>query len=123
MRVLIVDDEELIRRSLGRAFQSKGHEVHFAEDGKAGVKQWTALNPDLVCLDVLMPFLTGPQVMEQMAGQGHEAKVLLMSAYTGEGSAELYAKYEIELFIPKPFENIFDIVERAERIMLGHGSD
>lgn len=117
MRVLIVDDEELIRRSLGRTFKTKGHEVFFAIDGKEGLSKWEEVDPDIVCLDVLMPYLTGPQVIEAAAHLNSKAKVVLMSAYTGEGSTELYSKYNFHLFIPKPFENIFDIVEKAEALL------
>lgn len=115
MRVLIVDDEALVRRSLVRAFKAKGHEVFEAENGLTGLEAWNREEPDLVFLDVLMPGLTGPQVLKDKGD--FKAKVILMSAFTGEHNMETAHQLGASLFIPKPFEDIFKIVEVAEEII------
>ena len=53
MKILIVDDEPLVRKSLSRACRSKGHEVVEAVDGTEGLAKWRETTPDLVFLDVL----------------------------------------------------------------------
>ena len=50
MKILIVDDEALIRMSLARVFKSQGDEVIIAEDGIDGEKKWLQLQPDIVVL-------------------------------------------------------------------------
>ena len=64
MKVLIIDDEPIIRRALGRVFKKRGHEVLEAEGGESGLEKWKSSGPDLVFLDVLMPDLNGPQVID-----------------------------------------------------------
>lgn len=113
MEVLIVDDEPLIRRSLRRAFELNGHRVTEAEDGVIGLQQWQAKDPDLVILDVLMPGLTGPQVLSQMEGKASRAKVILISAYSGEYDLKKVQSMGAALFIPKPFTNVFNFVKIA----------
>ncbi len=115
MKILIVDDEALVRRSLCRAFQSRGHEIFEAEDGELGLKAWLKYKPDLIMLDVLMPKLTGPQVLKEL-GNDKTGKVILMSAYGGDHNIQTSLKMGADLFIAKPFENIFDIVKQAEEI-------
>ena len=116
MKVLVIDDEALVRRSLSRALRSKGHDVVEALDGNEGLQQWRQSNPDLVFLDVLMPGLTGPQVLKEM-GQVRSGKVILMSAFSGEHNMETALQMGADLFVPKPFEDIFAVVKLAEDLM------
>lgn len=127
MRILIVDDEPLVRKSLGRAFRAKGHEVTEAADGTEGLAQWLrlqdeALGPDLVFLDVLMPGLSGPELLKEIQPKlkpgpsGQNAKVILMSAYSGEHNISTAQAMGADVFVPKPFDDIFALVTRAEEL-------
>lgn len=117
MRVLIVDDEDLVRRSLGRALKSKGHEILEAKNGADGLQIWREADPDLVFLDVLMPGLTGPEVLNEI-GSDHGAKVILISAFSGEHNMQTALHMGAHLFIPKPFEDIFAVVKMAEDLFV-----
>ena len=117
MKVLIVDDEPLVRKSLGRAFQARGHQVSEAADGREGLERWLEQNPELVMLDVLMPGLSGPEVLREIlakTGQRPSARVILMSAYSGEHNLETARQMGADLFIPKPFDDVFAVVKKAE---------
>ena len=116
MKFLVVDDEPLVRRSLARALKSRGHEVFEAEDGLQGLAMWREHQPELVFLDVLMPKLTGPQVLAEVGPQ-RSGKVILMSAFSGEHNMETAVQMGADLFIPKPFEDIFAIVSLAEDLV------
>lgn len=117
MKILIVDDEILVRRSLVRALTQKQHDVKEAANGIEGLKLWKSWDPDLVFLDVLMPGLTGPEVLKDIGKVGH-AKVILMSAFSGEHNMLTAQQMGADIFIPKPFEDIFAIVKTAEDLML-----
>lgn len=116
MKVLIIDDEALVRRSLRRAFESADFSVAEAEDGEKGLKLWRQETPSLVILDVLMPGLTGPQVLKEI-GSEHKAKVILISAYSGEYDLNKAQIMGADLFISKPFQNIFDVVKVARGLL------
>lgn len=115
MKVLIVDDEPLIRVSLARVFKSQGDTVDVAEDGLEGEKKWLTFQPDIVVLDVLMPGLSGPQLIEKVQAQT-TAKIVLISAYAADYDMESIKKLGADLFIPKPFENIFDVVQKIKSL-------
>ena len=116
MTVLIVDDEPLIRLSLSRAFKSQGDTVYVAEDGIKGEEEWKKLNPDLVILDVLMPGLTGPQLIEKLKNTS-TSKVVLISAFSGDYDVDSIKKLGADLFIAKPFNDIFEVVKRAKELV------
>lgn len=153
MKILIVDDERLVRLSLGRAFRAKGHKVTEASDGNEGLVRWLEMQaagqgPDVVFLDVLMPGLSGPELLKKMRDEkvrerdvraetdrdekidsdepklgerNDDAKVVLMSAYSGEhklgAPQEIAEQMGADRFVPKPFDDVFAIVQLAEELM------
>lgn len=117
-KILIVDDEPLVRRSLRRALEASGFQVIEAADGKEGLSIWQSENPSLVFLDILMPGLTGPQVLAEISGEARgKSKVILISAYSGDYSLDSAKGLGADHFIPKPFENIFEIVNTVSEML------
>jgi CheY-like chemotaxis protein len=117
-KILIVDDEPLVRRSLKRALEHAGYQIFEAPDGKAGLSLWQETKPDLVFLDILMPGLTGPQVLSEIAADVRgPCKVILISAYSGEYSLDSAKSLGADHFIPKPFEDIFGIVKLVSEML------
>lgn len=118
MKVLVVDDEPLVRLSLRRALQKRGHTVEEAADGQSGLEAWAAFQPDLVYLDVLMPRLSGPDLLRALSPEKKGVvKVILMSAFTGEYDLEKAKSLGAHLFVPKPFEDVFEIVQKGEDLV------
>ena len=120
MKVLIVDDEPLVRLSLRRALEKSGHQVFEAEDGQRGLECWVESNPNLVYLDVLMPRMSGPDLLKAVTTRpgGREiGKVILMSAFTGEYDLERAKSLGADMFVLKPFEDIFAIVRLGEELV------
>ncbi len=116
MKVLLVDDEPLVRRALSRAFVSQGHLVAEASSGEEALKLWPEFSPDVVMLDVIMPGLTGPQVLEEI--KDTKARVILMSAYSGDQQVHTGGTARAAHFLAKPFSDIFAVVKLAERLAL-----
>jgi len=113
MRVLIIDDELLIRESLARVAESMGHETRMENNGKDGLKAWKEFQPQLVFLDVLMPKMDGPSVL-QARGKKNNEKVVLMSAHRAFSSSAHHIG--VDLFISKPFQNIVGVFKQAEAL-------
>lgn len=115
MKVLVVDDEDVVRRSLVRVCGRRDHAVFEASNGEEALEVWKEIQPDLVYLDVLMPGLSGPEVLKEVGERVH-TKVVLMSAYAGEYDDMTVKSLGADLFIQKPFEDIFSVVEKGESL-------
>src|SRR5688500_2940745 len=79
-RVLIVEDELPRRTVLAGALAGQGYRVIIAEDGKNGLEKALSEKPDLILLDVMMPWLDGFAVCAQLRKLMHTAPVLMLTA-------------------------------------------
>ncbi|MEV8092943.1 response regulator transcription factor [Kitasatospora sp. NPDC085879] len=79
-RVLVVDDDAAIRRSLERGLRLSGFSVGVAADGEAALARAAADSPDVLVLDVSMPGLSGTEVCRALRARGDDTPVLMLSA-------------------------------------------
>ncbi|MGD2070862.1 MAG: sigma-54 dependent transcriptional regulator [Gemmatimonadota bacterium] len=103
MKILAIDDDAGLRKSLTLILEDEGHDVRVAGDGEEGLSVAVAERPDLILCDIRMPKLDGLGFLERYAEEGGEALVIVMTAY---GSAELAVeamKRGAYDYIPKPF--------------------
>jgi two-component system chemotaxis response regulator CheY len=78
-RILVIDDEEPIRRLLTRALALEGHEVLEASDGREALRLHRAGPADLVITDILMPEQDGLEVIMTLRREAPGIKIIAMS--------------------------------------------
>lgn len=101
-RVLIVDDEPQIRRSLRVALRANGYEVEEAATGEGALEQAATRTPDLVILDLSLPDMDGVQVCRRLR-EWTQLPVIILSAH-GEDDAKVRALDEgADDYVTKPF--------------------
>jgi len=86
VRVLIVDDDPGVRRSISLILEGEGYEVLTASDGQEGLDLALETHPDLLLCDVRMPRLEGLEFLDEYRKAGGEGLVIMITAY---GSTEL----------------------------------
>ncbi|KIA65960.1 response regulator transcription factor [Nocardia vulneris] len=80
MRVLVVDDEDSVREALVRAMDSEGYETRAVADGAAALAEIQRWQPEVVLLDVLMPFMDGLTACRRLRAQGDRTPILMLTA-------------------------------------------
>lgn len=82
-RILVVDDEALVRATFRAALEKAGHDVLEAADGEECLRFCGATEPDLVLLDVLMPGKDGVETIRELRRRGSTVPVLAVSGGGG----------------------------------------
>jgi len=107
-RVLVVDDERLIRWSLEQTLGKSGYDVETAADGARAMAAVREETPDLVLLDLKLPDTDGIQVLRQIKQTHPEIPVVIMTAYADVATAVEAMRLGAYDYISKPidFENL-----------------
>lgn len=116
MRVLVIDDEEGVRRSLTAILEDEGYEIVTAVSGRRGLSLAREERPDLILCDVRMPELDGLEFLERHQEEQLPGLVIMITAY---GSTELALKairkgaYD---YLAKPFsaDEVVLVLKKAE---------
>lgn len=108
-RILIADDEYLIRWSLSRALSQQGYEVFLVEDGKKAIDTLKTQVFDIIITDLLMPELDGWQVLEAAQQLRPPPRVIIISAHGGEDTREIAKEKGAWAYLEKPY--VFDKIK------------
>jgi DNA-binding response OmpR family regulator len=78
-RVLIIEDDPSIQKMLRSFFLAHGAEVLTAEDGRLGLTMINSVNPDVVILDVVLPYIDGFSIVDKLRKDANEVPVILLT--------------------------------------------
>ncbi len=114
-RVLIVEDEQLIRWSLKQRFASEGYVADEAETTKEGLRLFAEQTYDLVMLDYKLPDMTGIECLRRIRKQDPDVVVIMMTAYGKVETAVEAMRLGAFDFVSKPFQidELMMLVERG----------
>lgn len=101
-RVLVVDDEPMVREVVSNYLQRDGFSVQSVGDGGAAIDAINASQPDLVVLDVMLPTVDGLTVLRRLR-EHSDVPVILLTARGGEADRVLGLELGADDYVPKPF--------------------
>lgn len=104
VRVLIIEDEKLIRWSLRQKFEARDFQVTGVELGGEGLEALDAGVYDLIMLDYKLPDMTGLDILRKVRETDHDVVVIMMTAFSSIESAVDAIKLGAYDYITKPFE-------------------
>jgi CheY-like chemotaxis protein len=103
LRVLVVDDEETIRRFVERVLADAKYEIVLASSGKDALAAAQAQGPfDLLLTDLMMPEMTGDELARQLRQAEPKLKVLYLTGFSDHLFKEKVTLWEDEAFLDKP---------------------
>jgi CheY-like chemotaxis protein len=107
-RILVIDDEESIRYAVDAGLEFLGdYDVHFADDGNKGIEGLRELSPDLVLIDLVLPTISGMEVLEAIRKDPdivRPGRVILMTGHANPVRDEHMLDVGIDRILPKPFK-------------------
>jgi len=122
-RVLVVDDEPIVRRQLRRSLELRGFGVAEAPDGRSGLEMASRGEADVIVLDMIMPDLDGAEVLRALRERGSRVPVVLSSGYMDADSERRLASGSFQVLLSKPYgiDELLEAIERARAAGEGSG--
>ena len=118
-RILVIDDQEPIRRIVRRALEQQGHEVFDASDGEIGMDILETQSFEVVITDIFMPGQDGIVTLRQIRKRFPAVKVIVISG--GDSSGMLDLRKDAELLgavssLQKPF-NAREVIDKVDEAL------
>ncbi|AFY67246.1 winged helix-turn-helix domain-containing protein [Geitlerinema sp. PCC 7407] len=127
-RVLIVEDEELIRETIALALTDEGYEVVVAEDGRTALElthqSMARANSDedgidLVILDLMLPYVNGLDLCRLIRREGNNVPILMLSAKGSETDRVVGLEVGADDYLTKPF-GMRELIARCRALLRRH---
>jgi diguanylate cyclase (GGDEF)-like protein len=120
MRILVIEDDELIAQSLVKTLSDQHYTVDVANDGNAGWELASAFSYELILLDVVLPKLDGISLCRQMRQHGIKAPIILVTAQDSSTNKIIGLDAGADDYVTKPFD-LQEVTARI-RALLRRGS-
>lgn len=115
MRVLVSEDDEHTRNGLVEILQAEGYQTFAAADGEQAVALFEQHKPDFVCLDIMMPRLSGYDVCRKLRAIDRAVPIIFISAKSEEIDKVVGLELGADDFIVKPF-GVKEVIARIRAV-------
>lgn len=114
-RILVIDDEDSIRKLLQTVLTRKGHNVWLAENGQKGIEVFERTRPLVTILDLHMPDVNGLEVLARLRTIDPHAGVIILTGYPTDEKLALARTLGVNEFLKKGF-SLFELGEALNRV-------
>lgn len=114
-KILIIEDDRDVARLMATLMQQSGYQTVIAEDGVKGLNLALGERPDLIILDLLLPRLSGMELLYKLHERQMNAPVVIVTAWGSEQLAIQALRMGVKDYINKPFDpqDLLEVAERA----------
>ncbi len=105
VKVMLIDDDESLRRLIGQLMAREGYEYCCAESGVEGLAMLRRERPDLLLLDVMLPDVNGYELCERIRSEGRRVPVMFLTAKGDIVDKSVGFKAGADDYLVKPFHN------------------
>ena len=114
-RILIADDEDVLRDFISRNLRARGFEVFEASNGLEAVAQWERENPHLLILDIMMPRMDGLEVCQRVREQS-SVPIIVLTALDAERDKVMALDLGADDYLTKPF-GVEELLARVRAVL------
>src|ERR1700681_1820484 len=101
--ILVIDDDESLRDTIGVMLEQEGFHAELAADGRAGYDRALVLKPDLLLIDLRLPGMSGVEICRQLRAARVKTPILVLSAVGDEVDKVLMLEIGADDYVVKPF--------------------
>jgi len=118
-KILLIEDEAAIQKTLGESLRNKGYDVQSALDGEEGLRLAKSGKPDLILLDLILPKLHGLDVLENIRKDKNikETPVIILTNLENVGEVERALELGTTTYLVKANYSLEDVVAKVKKAM------
>ena len=124
-RILAIEDDRRIHKMLKLAFEPEGYSLEVAADGPTGLAAFRSIKPAVVILDLMLPKLSGREIIREIRKESPSQPVIILSAVSEEVDKVLLLELGADDYVTKPFSpkellaRVRALTRRAEKALPG----
>jgi len=115
-KILIIEDDPGIQLSLKDEFESEGFDVYSADDGLAGLEMIEQNPPDLIILDLMLPFQNGYEICKKLRQEGNNVPIIMLTVKDQEVDKVLGLELGADDYVTKPF-SLRELLARVHALL------
>lgn len=119
-KILYIEDESDLQKTLGEALELEGYEMLFAPDGEVGLRLAQKEKPDLILLDLIMPKKNGFEVLKELKAAKETAKIPVIITTNLEGPADIGKIIELgaTTYLVKADHSLDEMIEKINEVFM-----
>ena len=118
MKILLADDEPILLKTIGLKLQKEGYEVMSTSDGREAVEKIDAYDPDIVVTDLMMPYISGLEIVSIVRKKTHKKiGVIMLTAMEQEKVVMEAFELGVDDYVTKPF-SLNELVIRVKKLAM-----
>ena len=115
-KILIIEDDPGIQLSLKDEFESEGFDVRSADNGLIGLEMTEQNPPDLIILDLMLPFMNGYQICKKLRQDSNKVPIIMLTVKDQEVDKVLGLEYGADDYVTKPF-SLRELLARVNALL------
>jgi len=116
-KIVIIEDDKIIINILDFLLKKEGFETHIAKDGIEGIEKISAIRPDLIISDIMMPYKSGLEITLFAKTNYPETPIIMISALGKEDQTVIdVSNLGVDEFIAKPFDPK-ELIEKVKHLL------
>jgi len=118
-KILFIEDEAAIQKTLGESLRQKGYEVKSALDGEIGIRLAKSESPDLILLDIILPKRHGLEVLEELRKdeQTKDIPVIILTNLENIGEIEKAIELGATTYLIKANYSLEEVIEKIQKVL------
>ena len=117
-KILYIEDEPTLQKTLGEALEQEGFYMFFASDGESGLRLANEEKPDLILLDIILPKKNGFEVLKELKANKETAEipVVVMTNLEGTEDVEKILEFGATTYLVKANYSLMEVVEKIKGV-------
>lgn len=118
-KILLIEDEAALQKTLGESLRSRKYEVQSATDGEAGIRLAKSGKPDLILLDLILPKKHGLEVLEELRQDEMTSNipVIILTNLENVGEVEKAIGLGATTYLVKANYSLNEVIEKVEQVL------